>query len=206
MGLGQSKNRSDPELRLINAAFDLAARHRWREITIRDIAQEAGLSAPEALTIFPSKFLIVKAFSRRVDQSILNDLAVDAETDESPKDRLFDILMRRFEVMSDYKAGLIGIVSDLGSAPCSVIHRILAVRNSIAIMLEAIGIPTSGLDGQIRVHGLLAIYAYCLNTWFRDESADLAATMAAVNQGVSFAERFAKRAHWESQSTTTNAS
>ncbi len=188
---GQSKTHADKESRLIDAAMYLAARRRWGEIIINDIAQEAGLSAAEALVIFPSKHSILDAFSKRIDQEVLSQLRADPPADESPKDLLFDILMRRFEIMSIYRAGLARLFADLGSYPCAALRRLLALRHSMSLTLEAAGISAAGPGGSLRLHGLIAIYIYCLTVWFKDESEDLATTMAAVDKGVSLADKVA---------------
>ena len=44
--------------------------------------------------------------------------------------------------------------------------------------------PTTGVTGQLRVHGLMALWLYALRAWERDESADLSGTMAAVDRGL----------------------
>ena len=81
------------ELSLINAAIGLAARHRWRDISVRDIAIKARVSTAEALTLFPSKQSILEGFDRSINMMVLEDLLNEPETGDSTKDRLFDILM-----------------------------------------------------------------------------------------------------------------
>ena len=59
-----------------------------------------------------------------------------------------------------------------------------ATLRSMKWLLEAAGVPASGLTGQLRVHGLMALWLYALRAWERDESADLSGTMAAVDRGL----------------------
>ncbi len=189
MSISQSKKQRKLELSLINAAIGLAVRHRWRDISIRDIAIKAGLSPAEALTIFPSKYSILEGFDKSINLVVLEGLLNDPETGDSEKDRLFDILMRRFEAMADYKDGLAAIGVDIGRDPCTALRSISNLYSSMALTLEAAHISTSGPGGKLRVHGLMLIYAYCLRAWFSDENKDLSSTMAAVDRGVSFAEK-----------------
>ena len=51
-------------------------------------------------------------------------------------------------------------------------------------LLDGAGIPSSGIVGGLRVHGLLALWLYALRAWEGDESPDLSATMAAVDRGL----------------------
>jgi len=189
MTTSQSKKQRTLELRLINAAIGLATRQRWRDISIRDIAIKARVPTAEVLTLFPSKQSILEGFERSINMMVLEDLLNEPETGDSTKDRLFDILMRRFEAMSDYKEGLAAIGVDLGFDPCIALRSLSSLYSSMALTLEAAHISTSGPGGKLRIHGLMVIYAYCLRVWFRDGNKDLSSTMAAVDRGVSFAEK-----------------
>ena len=189
MGQRQSKKEVSLKLRLIDAAIRLAERHRWSEVSIGDIAKEAGSSPAEALTIFRSKFLLLRAFNNQIDETVLNDLITDPDDSSSSKDLLFDILMRRFEAMTKYRIGLSRIATDLGRTPFTALLQLANIRTSMNLTLEAAGISSSGPLGSLRVHGLIAIYIYSLNTWFHDESEDFTKTMAAVNQAISLAEK-----------------
>ena len=51
----------------------------------------------------------------------------------------------------------------------------------MAAMLEAARLSTSGCRGRLRVKGLMAIYLATLRVWLRDETNDLAKTMAALD-------------------------
>jgi ubiquinone biosynthesis protein COQ9 len=56
-------------------------------------------------------------------------------------------------------------------------------------LLDAAGVATGGLTGQLRVQGLLAIWLRGLRAWQGDESGDLSTTMAAVDKGLDQALR-----------------
>jgi hypothetical protein len=51
----------------------------------------------------------------------------------------------------------------------------------MALMLEAAGLATGGVRGVLRIKGLALIYLATLRVWLRDESADKARTMAALD-------------------------
>jgi hypothetical protein len=58
-----------------------------------------------------------------------------------------------------------------------------------AAMLAAAGISADGLCGLARIQGLKAIHLAALRAWMKDDSADLAATMAALDRALRQAER-----------------
>jgi hypothetical protein len=56
---------------LIDAALRLAARRRWRDVRLGDIAAEAGIDLADLAKITSSKADIVRRFSRRTDRALL---------------------------------------------------------------------------------------------------------------------------------------
>lgn len=55
-------------------------------------------------------------------------------------------------------------------------------------MLDAVGVGTHGLRGELRVRGLVAVWLWTVRTWQRDDSADLSTTMAALDSALHRAE------------------
>ena len=51
-------------------------------------------------------------------------------------------------------------------------------------MLQAAGISTVGLRGELRVRGLVAVWLWALRAFERDATDDLAPTMAALDTGL----------------------
>ena len=124
MARSKSKKQQEPEIRLINAALALAARRRWRDIRMADIAAEAEMSIADALAQVHSKTAILNALGRHINRAVLEDLHTGSEIGDSPKDRLFELMMRRFDAMRDFRSGLASISSDLGLDPCAALrHR-----------------------------------------------------------------------------------
>jgi AcrR family transcriptional regulator len=184
---------ADPASHVIDVALTLAAEKGWRDLALADIAEAAGFSLAELYALYSSKAAILAAYSRSIDSAVLAEVAAP-EGDgakESAKDRLFDLLMRRFDKLDAHKAGLLRIAEDTGRDPLSLVCSLARLDRSMAAMLEAAGIPAGGLGGLLRVKGLAAVYLAGLRAWFRDESADKAKTMAALDRALSRAERLA---------------
>jgi len=57
-------------------------------------------------------------------------------------------------------------------------------------MLEAAGIATTGIGGAIAVKLTAAAYLAAAHTWVRDESPDLAPTMASLDRRLRGIERW----------------
>ena len=202
MARSKSKKQQEPKTRLIDAAMTLAASRRWRDINMSDIAVEAGIPIADALAQCSSKIAILDALGRHINRGVLIDLQTDSDIGDSPKDRLFELLMRRFDAMANYRFGLAGINADLKFDPFAALNRVCRIQKAMALTLEAAGISSAGPCGILRQQGLGAIYIYCLSVWFSDETDDMSATMAALDRALTFADNLIARRVGQSASET----
>jgi len=170
--------------RIISAAMGLAAEQPWRDIGLADIAARAGTSLADLRGHFAGKSDILAAFTRLVDDEVLRR-APRLDGSQSRRDALFEVVMSRFDVLEPYKGALKSIVGNGLPDPAQA----LPVLASQRWMLEAAGIRTDGLDGGVRIAGLMSVYAAVFRTWLEDDDAGLARTMAALDRRLRRGER-----------------
>ena len=162
---------------IISAAMRLAALHPWDDVTLRAIADAAGIDLAAMRREFPSKGAIVAAFVRAADDAVLARAPKPAP-DQPARDRIFDVIMTRFDVLTPYKPAVKSI-ADSRPMDSVILKKAWA---SQAWMLHAAGIPTDGPLGSMRVAGLGSIYASVAATWLDDTDPGLAGTMAALDR------------------------
>jgi len=175
--------------RIIDAALACIARQGWRRLSLADIAAEAGLPILGVYRVYSSKPAILCAFFRRVDEAVLA-APLDSEPDERPRDRVFDLLMRRFDALTPYRAALEVLGRELPTDPLAALAAGAGLLRSMRWMLEAAGISGEGLGGVLAVKLTAAVYLATLRVWLRDESPDLAPTMAALDRRLRGIERW----------------
>lgn len=183
--------KSDIPGRIVEAALRLAARQGWRQTSMSEIADEAGLDPAKVSAAFPSKTAIVGGFVKRIDEQVRAHAAkagTGNEAGESARDRLFDVLMHRFDALTPHKAGLAAIVRGTCADPLAAVVLLPRVLCSMAAMLEAAGLSSSGLFGALRVKGLAVVYGAAYRAWLGDDSKDMAKTMAALDRALGRAE------------------
>lgn len=190
--------------RIIAAAFELAAEKAWRDISLAEIAQAAELPMSEVYPVFASKRAILSGFSRRIDAQVL--AGQEPEAGEGARDRLFDVLMRRFDALMPHRAAIGNIVYDLARDPAGGLCGLIQLSRSLDCMLEAAELSTSGPRGAIRIKALGAIYLATLRVWLRDDSPDLGRTMAALDRHLRRADWLAKRCSQLRRGSTGEAS
>ena len=182
-----SKPVADVEEAVVTAALNLAADRSWSRLALADIATAAGVSLADLYMAFPSKGAILTTFSRRLDAAMV---AAPAEAEAEARDRLFEVMMRRFDLLAPYKAGLRGLAHDARRARIDVLPLVCRLPRSLRWMLEAAGIATGGLKGAIRVRMLGLAYLATLRVWLEDDSPDLARTMASLDRALKRAAPF----------------
>lgn len=160
----------------------------WRHLTFTDIVAAAGVPLAEAYRIYQSKMGVLLGVVGATDRALLEGL--DQEPlDGSPRDRLFDLIMRRFDQHSDHKVAFSALLRDLRHHPLEALCLTARVERSMALLLDLAGIPSSGLRGLLRAKALAALYFHVFGRWLKDESADSAATMALLDKRLEQVER-----------------
>jgi ubiquinone biosynthesis protein COQ9 len=180
------------EKALITAAFDLAAERGWQRVTVPAAALRAGLPLDEARGAFSGRAAVLMRFGRIADMAALSEAAAPLPADageNAMRDLLFGMMMRRIDVLQAHRAGVIALFRYLPTNPGTALLLASATRRSMAWLLEGAGISSSGLLGTLRTKGLLAVWLWTVRAWQRDESADLSATMAALDDALRRAER-----------------
>jgi ubiquinone biosynthesis protein COQ9 len=172
----------------VRAALDLAKERSWGEVTLADIAQAAGLDLSDLRREFSCKSDIVRAFQREVDAELLAKVKPAGEG-QSPRDRLFDIVMTRFELMQPYKPALKRIAAYLSWRPGESAALACSSLASQYWMLAGAGTKLDGPGGAVRVAGLASVYGKVFQVWLDDPSPSLDKTMAALDQRLARGER-----------------
>ena len=178
---------TDFDSTLLASFFRLVAAQGWRRTSVAEAARAAALPLAEARLRFPGRAAVLRQFGRMADRAAL----AETPTEGTVRDKLFDLLMRRFDALQAHRAGLIALLRALPSEPPMALLLACATQRSMRWMLHAAGVSTAGLRGEMRVRGLVAVWVWTLRAWERDESADLSGTMAALDAALRRAERFA---------------
>lgn len=180
--------------RIIAAMMRLADDRSWRGISLQDIAAESGASLGDLHEAFASKTDILAAFSKAADAAILKKMRDEASDEDRPRDRLFDVIMTRLEVMSPYKPALKRMMED---DQCRYVLSETLMRQALSSqywMLSAAGIPAEGAKGVARRAGLLSLYRTIFSIWLNDDDPGLAKTMAALDRRLRRGETWLIRA------------
>ncbi|MBE7186354.1 MAG: TetR/AcrR family transcriptional regulator [Methylobacterium mesophilicum] len=178
--------------KIIEALMQLAAERDWEDFSVSDVAERAGVTLADFRDAFPSKGAVLAGLSKKIDRTVLEGTTDDLR-DETPKERLFDVLMRRLDAMQPYKLGLEGVAAWVKRDPLAASALNGVALNSMRFMLEAAGIDSEKRAGALKLQGLVLAWTRVLHVWFKDDEPGQARTMAALDRELTRGETWAAR-------------
>ncbi|WP_201305875.1 ICP22 family protein [Roseomonas harenae] len=184
--------RDAPSPALFDAFWRVVAQHGWHGTTFARIAAESGESLSDLRGRYPTPVALLRAHARAVDQAVLEGTVPGQSGFGSARDRVFDLMMRRFDALAPHREGILRMQRDLRRDPLSALLLSPILMASMAWTLEGAGVSTAGLAGGLRVQGLTGVWISVARAWEDDESVDLGPTMAALDRALDRAERVAR--------------
>src|SRR6187431_1048146 len=91
-----------PRERVIEAFMLLLAEQPIERIGLNEIAERAGVTLADLRGEFGSPLAVLAVHVKELDRKVLAEIDPDME-EESQRERLFDVLMRRLELLSPHK-------------------------------------------------------------------------------------------------------
>lgn len=168
---------------LIGSAFAQVAERGWRALNLADAARDAGLALDETRRRFPDTTAVLVRLGTMADEAALNETTPDvAGPAKGPRELLFDMLMRRFDVLQQHREGVVSLLHAIPADPGLALMLAGTTARSMGWMLAGAGIAGSGLRGFVRVNLLSGAWLGIVRAWERDQSPDLSATMAALDR------------------------
>src|SRR5262245_40977711 len=156
-----ARGTSDRE-KAISALMALLATRRFEDIVLAEVAGPAGIKLSQLRAEFGSTLAIFAAHAKEIDRLVLAGTDAMME-DESPRERLFDVLMRRLDALAPYKEAVRSLMISARRNPgLAFALNAMSVRSQ-HWMLEAAGINASGPRGALRAPGAAVLFARVLS-------------------------------------------
>lgn len=152
----------------LEALNALCAERPWRAVTLRDVAEKAGVPMAELYRAAPSKTALIDHLAMRLDEAAL---ATAATPSEDIHDRLFDAAMARIEAMGPWRPMLAGVE---GTAIAPLLPHLPRAARAI---LEAAGVEAT----LPRLAAMTLVWARIVQVW-RDDEGALNRTMAEIDK------------------------
>lgn len=174
----------------VRAALDLGAETAWSELTLAAIADKAGLKLEDFHTV-GDKDTITDAVESYFDKSMSEG---SFDSDETPRSRLFDVIMMRFEAMEPHRAALVSMMKWRQTQPLRVVALLAARQASAEWALTCAGLDgKSDLPKPVRSTAIAWAIAQAERAWRKEDSTDMSRTMAKLDGEL---RKMEERAGW----------
>jgi AcrR family transcriptional regulator len=174
----------------LDTALAMIATGGWRSFSLVELARELGVPVGEVYAQFPCRSAVPGALGRRLDARMLELPAADLD-DMSTRDRLFELIMRRFDAMKPYREVLQrlsresrGDLETAGVGLCNLSRAVVEIVDAAGVRGPAVLLARNGV-------GLL--YLRVLRVWLRDDDPEQAKTLAELDKGLARMEQTARR-------------
>lgn len=181
MSAGKSSAKKAPPPDLLATAMDVIAERGWTRFAFAEVAARARCTLVDVRRDFVNRGAILDALSRRLDEGML-DIDRAELADLPSRDRVFELIMRRFDAMAPMRAGLTRLLRDAGRDPELVLMTACRLDRSLTWLQDAAGLRAHGLRARCQRRFLTLVYLQALRVWSSDDSSDLAKTMAALDK------------------------
>ncbi|MFP4125700.1 MAG: hypothetical protein ACLFU0_03535 [Alphaproteobacteria bacterium] len=163
---------------LLEAALGLIEREGWQAYGPLRLARETGAGLAEIVTQLGDRADIFAAMGRRADMAMI-DVAVEDLAEMSAKERVFELMMRRFESLGPARPALRRLRRE--AAPEVWLEGLGNLRRAMKLIIEAADLAGHGPRRVVIGAALASAYLRTGRVWLDDDSEDLARTLAELN-------------------------
>lgn len=169
---------------IVRAAMDIAAEKGWSEVSSVEVAKRAKVPLDDVRSMCPDKTDLLRLLGEEINIVMLDG----GEVDGAPRDNLFELMMRRFEALQEYREGVLAVVEAARREPGIVFKLAGDFHDALGHVLDMAGLNPTPLHRM----GLGAVALATFRTWCEDESDDLAATMSSLDKRLGQVEQAAQ--------------
>jgi hypothetical protein len=188
---------------LARAALTLASSTPWREVTLLKLADTAARPISDFYGASPGEAVdcVEEAFDRAIGDNLE---ALDPA--QSVRDRLFELIMRRFEAMEPHRAAVLAMEAGADRDPTLMAAAHQRHVRCARWVLALSGLEADGMTGQARAQGLGVIIGQARMAWRGDDAGDFNKTMASLDKNLRRAEEmFGRWAGFEAKPKADDA-
>lgn len=182
-----------PQNNLLNSALELIAEKGWHAFSLEALAETSNLSITEVQQIFPHKLDIMRAFRFKISELVYDNIPQAELLEVSPKERVLEMLLMRFEIMAPYKAAVKDLSHALLKSPTAYCAHMQGIERDIAAALDYSKIVTGGVLGKFKVKGTSVLYLEALRRWLSTPNMSIDQLMAFLDKGLTWGDQQMQR-------------
>lgn len=172
-------------VKIAEKTLNMLDKKSWKSISLNNILDQSNAKKKKFENII-SKQDLLKNLNKYFDFNL--SLQAKLIEKSNNKDMIFEVFMMRFDILQKYRRAILSIFASFKKNPQDLIFLIPSFLESMVLVANLANIKISGLQGNIKIKGLLIIYFSSLLTWINDESLSLEKTMTSLDKNLNQAE------------------
>jgi ubiquinone biosynthesis protein COQ9 len=182
----------EPDLLIL--AFTQIAARGWAGFRLSELARAAEVPLDRVRALLPTRAALLCRLGERLDAAMLGmDPGELAELE--PRERVFELIMRRLDALAPFKPGLLALARERACDPALLLATVCNVARLTEWLMDAAGARATGLGALAGRKVLGLIYVRVFSVWLRDDTPDLARTLAELDKRLRQAEQLARWVH-----------
>jgi AcrR family transcriptional regulator len=166
---------------LLAAALALIGERGWRGFGLVELARRTGMPLATVYAELPSRGAVLRRLGARLDAAMLGVSPTEL-AEMTPRERLFELMMRRFDAMAPYRDALRAMAGSRGADLEAIAASLCNLQRVAVWLVDAAGGPRSGLAALAGRQAVLMVYARAFSVWLGDETEDRSKTLAELDR------------------------
>ena len=163
--------------KIAEVTLNLLEKKTWLKISLDEIKKKSKIKSFEKFANNKNKILLIinEYFDYKLSIGIKNI------ENSNNKDMIFEILMIRFDIIQNYRIGVISIYNSFKRNPKDLLFLIPSLLDSVILMISHTKIPYKNFKGQLNIKGVFIIYILTFKIWVKDSNSSMEKTMMALD-------------------------
>ena len=160
-------NNKDIKNNLIKIAIKELMKDNWDILDINFMSKKLKVSPEIVLSVCTSKNDLLDMWSNNINYEMFRNISHEELKEVSIKDRLLEIMLCRFDVLSSKSKEVNALVKLSKSNLIESKKSLIRIYNAMELICNLAGVSTNGKKGIIKVKALLIIWLLVFREWYK---------------------------------------
>jgi len=175
--------------KILQSAFCLIQEGGWEGWSYAKISKALDSPLDIILQFLPLPENLLDLLETHLYSQLLAVLDFQTLQEATPKERLFEIILMRLDLLMPYKGGIQVLVSQMVAYPKLSLHITFLQQQASRNILKLAALSTEGPLGYLKEKILMGVYMLTLHKWLEDKTDTLEATMAFLDQSLEWCDQ-----------------
>ncbi len=181
-------NNNTLKSKLIDTAISELLCGRWDSINMRSISKKSKIKLDQVLKISNSKEELLDLWSQSINFKILDNISLEELEDATIKDRILELMLCRFDVLSGHRREMTALVALARKNAIESVRALGRIKQSMQYILNLSGAEYQGKIGILKIKILSLIWLVTFKEWYEFKEDDNSVIMSNLDKRLTLAE------------------